>query len=64
MSNLDAYGQWITKEETDAERFLRLAVVEIGHDSKMAEYWRGYADAMANAAAAYYGPTPLDGEAN
>ena len=62
MTTLNNYAIWLNTEEADAENFYRLAVVEIGHDSKTAEYWRGYADAMTNAQAAYYGPTPLEGE--
>lgn len=31
---------------------------------KEAAYWEGYQDAITNASALIYGPTPLDGEAN
>ena len=64
MTTLNNFAIWLNTEETEAEKFFRLAVVEIGHDSKMVEYWRGYADAMTNAQAAYYGPTPLESEGN
>lgn len=33
---------------------------KIAGNTEAAAYWEGYADAMTNAAALVYGPTPLD----
>ncbi len=55
MNNLDKFAIWLQREQQDAEAF--------GDEAKTAperEYWRGYYEAMTNANATYYGPTPLD----
>ena len=57
MSNLDKFAIWLQREEQDAEAFQDEAKT-----ASEREYWRGYGEAMSNAAAAYYGPTPLDEE--
>jgi hypothetical protein len=56
-----AFLQW---EETNATQY---AAEELARDNRpavalpmTADYWRGYADAVANALAAYAGPTDLD----
>ena len=69
MSNLDEYGLWLNTEMHTAERELDWLAIKAAtayslENDKEKSYWRGYYDAMNNAAAACYGPTPLDGEAN
>lgn len=59
MNKLDKFATWLTREENDADSFREQAKT-----ATEAEYWRGYAEAMINAAAAYYGPTPLEEEEN
>ena len=61
--------QWAENEIKEAERELDwLAAVRAhGHsvsNESHISYWRGYFDAMNNAAAACYGPTPLNREEN
>lgn len=63
----EPFLQWAENEIKEAERELDwLAVVRKNGHSASTErdisYWQGYFDAMNNAAAACYGPTPLEGE--
>lgn len=53
---LDKFAIWLQREEQDADAFR-----EEAKTSPEAEYWRGYGEAMINAQATYYGPTPLEG---
>lgn len=62
MNNLDEFAQWLNDQEAAAEKYLDEARQH--GETASAQYWVGYGDAMANAAAAYYGPTPLDSEGN
>lgn len=55
---LDKFALWLEREETNASEYHRGN--KIANDTERAAYWEGYADAMTNAAATYYGPTPLD----
>ena len=55
MNNLDKYAIWLQREEQDAEAFQDEAKT-----APEQEYWRGYGEAIINAASACYGPTPLD----
>lgn len=64
--------EWLTNEIKEAEKELDLlhTVRQNGPSAKKRDtsywlnisYWQGYFDAMNNAAAAYYGPTPLEGD--
>lgn len=57
MNKLDKFAIWLQREEQDADSFR-----EEAKTTPEAEYWRGYAEAMINAQATYYGPTPLQEE--
>lgn len=55
---MDELIKALTDEETNAAAFLYQAEQE--RDAVAAAYWEGYQDAINNAAALIYGPTPLD----
>lgn len=67
---MTTYAERLEKELQDANEFFRQAEQreeeneysdEGWLDGMERKYWEGYADALNNALALYYGPTPLEG---
>ena len=69
MTTKDPGLAWLEREETTANgEYQRIAALEKkqGYSDALLsmerKYWEGYANAMTNAMAALYGPTPLEEE--
>lgn len=58
MTTKDPGLAWLEREHATA------AAEFYGEAADISAYWQGYADAMTNAMAALYGPTPLEEEEN
>jgi hypothetical protein len=56
MTTKDPGLAWLEREHATA------AAEFYGETEDIRAYWQGYADAITNAMAALYGPTPLLGE--